>query len=139
MAVSWHQDTALPVEDIVSGSEWGPVSTKAGVTFTHAPAWALSRVLALRVHLDESGPDNGPLRVIPGSHKKRLITDSELGGVIASRNEVVCTTECGGVIAMSLLIVHASSKAISDAPRRVLHIAYAESLDLAPGIRLARA
>jgi len=137
--VSWHQDTALPVENVTDEPEWGPVSMKAGVKFAHAPAWALSKILALRIQLDDSGADNGPLRVIPGSHKRKLSTDSELSDLVAARNEVVCVTERGGVIAMSPLIVHASSKARTDAPRRVLHIEYAESLDLAPGVRLARA
>jgi hypothetical protein len=38
---------------------------------------------------------------------------------------------------MRPLLIHASSKAETDAPRRVLHIEYAHSLDLKPGIRLA--
>jgi hypothetical protein len=38
---------------------------------------------------------------------------------------------------MRPLLIHASSKAISDSPRRVLHIEYVDSLDIAPGIRLA--
>jgi hypothetical protein len=38
---------------------------------------------------------------------------------------------------MRPLLIHASSKARNNEPRRVLHIEYADSLDLAPGIRLA--
>jgi hypothetical protein len=38
---------------------------------------------------------------------------------------------------MRPLLIHSSGKARTDAPRRVLHIEYADSLDLAPGIRLA--
>ncbi len=38
---------------------------------------------------------------------------------------------------MRPLLIHASSKAECDAPRRVLHIEYADSLDLKPGMRLA--
>jgi hypothetical protein len=40
---------------------------------------------------------------------------------------------------MRPLLIHASSKVLSDEPRRVLHIEYADSLDLADGIRLALA
>lgn len=49
---------------------------------------------------------------------------------------VDCTVPAGGVAAMRPLIVHASSKAESDLPRRVLHIEYAPSLDLGDGVRL---
>jgi hypothetical protein len=45
----------------------------------------------------------------------------------------------GGVLAMHPLLIHASSKARDSRPRRVLHIEYAATLDLAPGIRVALA
>jgi len=35
------------------------------------------------------------------------------------------------------LIIHASSKARNEEPRRVLHIEYADALELGRGIRLA--
>jgi len=40
---------------------------------------------------------------------------------------------------MRPLLIHSSPRAISSDPRRVLHIEYADSLELAPGIRLAMA
>ena len=135
--VSWHQDTALPVELFTEEEGWGPVSIKEGITFAHAPASALKKVFALRIHLDASDETNGPLRVIPGSHMKRFRDDAELEHIRKNMKEVVCTVGRGGVIAMSPMILHASSKATSDKPRRVLHIEYAESLDIEPGVRLA--
>jgi hypothetical protein len=41
------------------------------------------------------------------------------------------------VAAMRPLVVHASSKATDDQPRRVLHIEYAASVHLGPGLELA--
>jgi hypothetical protein len=38
---------------------------------------------------------------------------------------------------MRPLLIHASSKAQTAEPRRVLHIEYADSLELMPGIQLA--
>jgi len=52
--VVWHQDTALPLASRFDSHEWGPWSKKAGILYAHAPSWALSRVLALRIHLDIS-------------------------------------------------------------------------------------
>jgi hypothetical protein len=66
--VSWHQDTALPLCERREIPDWGPGSTKAGVTYALAPASALAQVVALRLHLDDSRPDNGPLRVLAGTH-----------------------------------------------------------------------
>jgi hypothetical protein len=52
--IPWHQDTALPVVTRFESPGWGPWSEKAGIAYSHAPAWALERVIALRVHLDPS-------------------------------------------------------------------------------------
>ena len=63
--VAWHQGTALPLRARFDAPGWGPWSTKAGVVYAHAPTAALERVTALRLHLDDSVSENGPLRVLP--------------------------------------------------------------------------
>src|SRR6266568_4977483 len=50
--IPWHQDTALPLTKRLEAIGWGPWSQKGGSAYAHAPAWALSRIVALRVHLD---------------------------------------------------------------------------------------
>ncbi len=55
---------------------------------------------------------------------------------VKSHDGIECTVARGGVLAMRPLLIHASSKARVEDPRRVLHIEYSDSLDLAPGIRL---
>jgi ectoine hydroxylase-related dioxygenase (phytanoyl-CoA dioxygenase family) len=135
--IPWHQDTALPLTKRFEDKSWGPWPEKAGVTYAHAPGWALSRVIALRVHLDASTADNGPLRVIPSSHGKGVLTDAAVLQSVSANQEVECLTRCGGVIAMRPLLIHSSSKARSLEPRRVLHIECADSLDFGNGVRLA--
>ena len=135
--VVWHQDTALPLLSCNNSSEWGPWSKKAGILYAHAPSWALSRVLALRLHLDASTSENGPLRVIPGSHAAGVLTDEEVFSVARRQEHVDCLVPRGGVLAMRPLLIHSSSKVRADAPRRVLHLEYADSLDLGESVRLA--
>jgi ectoine hydroxylase-related dioxygenase (phytanoyl-CoA dioxygenase family) len=135
--VVWHQDTALPLESRDDSTEWGPWSLKAGVLYAHAPAWALSRVLALRISLDASTSKNGPLRVIPGSHLAGVLSDDEILGLARTHENIEVLVPRGGVLAMRPLLVHSSSKARSGEPRRVLHLEYADALELKPGLRLA--
>jgi hypothetical protein len=135
--VSWHQDTALPLIKFESKNGWGPWSRKAGIDYAHAPAWALSKILAVRIQLDASDLTNGPLRVIEGSHRFGVLSEAAINSLMQSGKEVVCESGQGGLIAMSPLILHASSKSTTNKPRRVLHIEYAETLELAPGVRLA--
>jgi ectoine hydroxylase-related dioxygenase (phytanoyl-CoA dioxygenase family) len=135
--VTWHQDTALPLEECRDVPGWGPWSTKSGITYAHAPDRALCRVVALRLHFDDSGSDNGPLRLIPGSHCLGVLPDAAIDQVVDRTSAVDCLVAAGGIVAMRPLILHASSKAESARPRRVLHIEYADSLDIDDGLRIA--
>jgi ectoine hydroxylase-related dioxygenase (phytanoyl-CoA dioxygenase family) len=135
--VVWHQDTALPLQERRETPGWGPWSVKDGVTYAHAPESALSEVLALRLHLDDSTAENGPLRVLPGTHTLGVLTDEALHDLSTKIAAVDCVVLRGGVLAMRPLIVHASSKSQSDAPRRVLHIEYASSPNIVDGFALA--
>jgi hypothetical protein len=135
--VAWHQDTALPLRARADAPGWSAWSVKAGILHAHAPAEALERVVALRIHVDDSCADNGPLRVLPGTHALGVLDDREVRQLAERVPRHECTMDAGGVLAMSPLLIHASSKARSDAPRRVLHLEYVRSLHLGPGLELA--
>jgi ectoine hydroxylase-related dioxygenase (phytanoyl-CoA dioxygenase family) len=137
--VVWHQDTALPLRERRELPGWGPWSVKEGVVYAHAPAAALEQVLALRVHLDDSTDNNGPLRVLPGTHTMGVLTDDAVGRLATEINAVDCLVTAGGVVAMQPLIVHASSKSLIEMPRRVLHIEYAKRMAIADSLELATA
>jgi len=49
---------------------------------------------------------------------------------------VECLVAQGGVVIMRPLVIHASSKATSERPRRVLHIEYASTEEIAEGLAL---
>jgi len=135
--VVWNQDTALPFEERREIPGWGPWSVKDGVNYAHAPATALSQVLALRVHLDDSTDENGPLRVLPGTHTLGVLTDESLHDLSTRIAAIDCPVPQGGVLAMRPLIVHASSKLQTHARRRVLHVEYASTASVADGLTLA--
>jgi hypothetical protein len=134
--VAWHQDTALPLETRVDAPGWGPWSEKQGVWYAHAPASALEKVVALRLHLDDSTGDNGPLRVLPGTHRLGVLGDAEVSRIARESAAVDCLARAGDVLAMRPLIIHASSKVARETPRRVLHIEYAASLELGQRLKL---
>jgi ectoine hydroxylase-related dioxygenase (phytanoyl-CoA dioxygenase family) len=135
--VVWHQDTALPLRARIEDAEWGPWSTKAGVIYAHAPAWALEQVVALRVSLDDSTETNGPLRVLPDTHRGGVLSAADIESLARETIPVNCLAASGGVVAMCPLTIHASSKSTDAQPRRVLHIEYAAAVRLSRGIELA--
>jgi hypothetical protein len=137
--VVWHQDTALPMQARVDAEGWGPWSTKAGVHYAHAPAAALTSVVALRISLDDSTETNGPLRILPGTHAQGLLDQATIDELARTVPAAACTVRRGGIVAMRPLVLHASSKSSSDAPRRVLHLEYAATTRFGAGLDLAMA
>ena len=122
--VPWHQDLTIAVRKKVDVSGFGPWSTKAGVLHVQPPASILDNMLAVRIHLDDCDESNGPVRVIPGSHRRgRLTTDQLLR--ISTEPSVCCTVPAGGVMLMRPLLVHASSACREPRHRRVIHIEFA--------------
>jgi ectoine hydroxylase-related dioxygenase (phytanoyl-CoA dioxygenase family) len=134
--VVWHQDTALPLCERREVPGWGPWSIKDGVNYAHAPASALEQVLALRLHLDDSLTENGPLRVLPGTHSLGVLRDEALRDLSTQIVAIDCTVPRGGILAMRPLVVHSSSKSQSNVPRRVLHMEYAASFVFDEGLTL---
>lgn len=120
----WHQDNVIAVDrraDLPGFSGW---SCKAGVWQVQPPAEVLARMVAVRVHLDDCGPGNGPLRVLPGSHRHGWL-DDRLEAWKARVPEVACLTNAGGVVVMCPLTLHASAPAEKPAHRRVIHVEFA--------------
>jgi hypothetical protein len=122
--VAVHQDLSIPVAERVEDSGLQGWSEKEGELFVQPPTAVLERLVAVRLHLDECSPADGPLRVVPGSH-----TSGRLGPDAASRRrdlhgEVVCTARRGDVLVMRPLLLHASSKAHGTSRRRVLHFLF---------------
>ena len=135
--VVWHQDTALPLRERRELAGWGPWSVKEGTICAHAPASALQEVLAIRVHLDDSGSENGPLKVLPGTHQSGVLTDDAIYELAFNTSAVECCVEAGGILVMRPLLLHASSKTRSMARRRVLHIEYASRGCFEGGLELS--
>jgi len=94
--------------------------SKDGVIYAHAPESALR-----------------PLRVLPGTQKLGVLTDDALHALSTRITPAECFVPRGGVLAMRPLIVHASSKSQSKAPRRVRHIEYSASSEVEAGLELA--
>lgn len=131
--VGWHQDLTIAVQHRVEAPGYGPWSEKAGVVHVQPPVAVLETMLAVRLHIDECGTDNGPLRVLAGSHRAGKLRDAEIPSWRSRVPEQVCVVPRGGVLLMRPLLLHASSPASSPQHRRVLHLEYA-GCDLAAGL-----
>ena len=114
--VPWHRDLVIAVQARNDVDGYGPWSVKDDVIHVQPPREVLENMLAIRLHLDDCGPDNGPLRVIPRSH---------LSMEEVTEPVVELTAKRGEVIAMRPLLLHSSGRATSPTNRRVIHLEYA--------------
>jgi ectoine hydroxylase-related dioxygenase (phytanoyl-CoA dioxygenase family) len=124
--VVWHQDLSIAVrERVAAPAGWGAWSEKAGVPHVQPPAALLEGMLTIRLHLDDCGLENGPLRVLPGTHRFGRLEAGNVACLRAEISEVVCTARAGDALLMRPLLLHASSAAQLPTHRRVLHIEWA--------------
>jgi len=122
--VPLHQDLSIPVQERIDADSCSAWSVKEGVTFVQPPTSVLDKLVAVRLHLDDSILANGPLRVVRGSHQRGRLTSAEAKSLRHASGEVVCLCPKGGVLVMRPLLLHASSKATVSAFRRVLHFVF---------------
>ena len=102
--VQWHQDR------VVDGAD--------------APADVLESMLAVRIHLDASGVDNGPLRVVPRSHNLGKLSAEEIAALVREQGYVELAVPQGAILFLRPLLVHSSPRASDASHRRVLHIEF---------------
>lgn len=117
-----HQDLSIPVAGRVDAGPLRGWSCKDGQWFVQPPVEVLAQLVALRLHLDDCGPEDGPLFLVPGSHAAGIVSQAE--AVSARTGEVPCCVPAGGLLAMRPLLLHRSSKATGTSRRRVLHFLY---------------
>jgi len=117
----WHQDYGSWVEDGV-------------------PDGGHRRMMSVLVMLDDTGPESGPLRFIPGSHREGLLRseydtattsyalhctpEADVARLLAGSAAYECTGAAGTVVIFGGNLVHGSRKNSSARDRRNLYFAY---------------
>jgi ectoine hydroxylase-related dioxygenase (phytanoyl-CoA dioxygenase family) len=132
--VPWHQDTTIAVAERHDVPGFGPWSVKDGVTHVQPPADILARMVTVRVHLDDCGPENGPVRVLPRTHRSGVLSREEIERLRVATKEETAVVARGGLLVFVPLLLHASSPAERPGHRRVAHFEFAGD-ELPGGLR----
>jgi predicted DNA-binding transcriptional regulator YafY len=133
--VTWHQDTTIVVKERIDTEGFSGWTKKEGVYGVCPPDDTLKNTVTIRIHLDDTDEQNGVLKVIPGSHNKRLSTD-EIHLITQNSIPYTCDVGACGIQIMKPLILHASAKATSQKHRRVFHLEF-NSVELPNGLEWA--
>jgi hypothetical protein len=121
--VAPHQDLSLPINP----NSMAGRTTGDGVRIARANAETLGMCIAVRVHLDDCNQNDGPLRVISGSHRNGILTQTIILESVRATPADLQIANAGDAWMMSPLIIHASSRAAGTSRRRVLHYLFAPS------------
>jgi ectoine hydroxylase-related dioxygenase (phytanoyl-CoA dioxygenase family) len=129
-ALPWHKDLTIAVQDNrLPSTQFVKPTVKAGVPHVEAPRDVLERMVTARLHLDDMTEENGPLKVIPGSHAagKAAADGSTLPRTVLARR--------GDVLLIRPLVEHCSGRPhpATRQHRRILHLEFAASPDLPDG------
>lgn len=124
-SVAWHQDRTIAVRERREVEGFGPWSVKDGIVHVEPPIEILDGMVTLRLYLDDCGDDNGPLKVVLGSHQLGVIPAGRATGLAEVLPVQVCTAKAGDVWACATPILHASEPASDPGHRRVLQVDYA--------------
>jgi hypothetical protein len=95
--VVWHQDLTIAIRQRADVRGFGPWTRKAGILHVQPPPDVMSGLLAIRLHLDESATENGPLRVLPGSHRDGRLSTEQIGNW-SKQSAVTCTVPKRGSV-----------------------------------------
>ncbi|MFL6708283.1 MAG: phytanoyl-CoA dioxygenase family protein [Massilia sp.] len=119
-----HQDLSIPVQERIAHERLSGWSVKEGGMFVHAPEAVLAELVAVRLHIDDCGIDDGPLKVVPGSHLAGKLSNASALAKRDQLGEHACPVVQGGALLLRPLLLHASSKASGSSRRRVLHFVF---------------
>lgn len=121
-SLGWHQDRTICVRKRVEIAGYGPWTVKSGMQHVTPPFDLLSRMVTLRVHLDNVPEENAPLMIVPGSHKLGRIPETDINEVVARLGQEICLAAAGDIWAYATPILHGSKAATRPARRRVLQV-----------------
>lgn len=91
---------------------------------------AATRYMIVTLYLDAATGENGPLAIIPGSHRDGLrphdkqATGKRAIAHVDASAAVIVPAQVGDVVCMDVHLIHGSAPNISDQPRRTIRFGY---------------
>jgi len=117
----------MPVQRKLDCAGYGPWSEKEGQIHVQPPAEILAESVIFRVHLDECGEENGPLKVLSKSHLMGRMKDADVTSY-PKDGAVSCTVKCGDAVLLKPLTLHASAPSQRPGHRRVVHLEFSKAM-----------
>ena len=122
--VTWHQDRTVAVSRKFESPDWRAWTKKENILHVQPPLEVLDSMTTIRIHLDSTPKENGCLKVIPNSHKLGILSSEEIGEIVTKAVPFFCEADRRAALIMKPHVLHASSKSVNPANRRILHLEF---------------
>jgi ectoine hydroxylase-related dioxygenase (phytanoyl-CoA dioxygenase family) len=116
-----HQDRSIPIAGDTPPAGFSRATRKDGWQ-AEAPVTVLESMINIRVFIDDARADDGPLEVVPGTHRTGRLDQATIAASLPQENWSLLTGNAGDAVLLSPLLVHRSRRAASPNGRRVLQI-----------------
>ncbi len=123
--VPMHQDLTIAVRERIEVPGFGPWTVKSGVLHVQPPVTVLEQMLSVRLHLDDCGASNGPLRVVRGTHTAGRLKTPAIDSLRQEGRITACVAREGDALVMRPLLLHSSAPSRRPGHRRVIHLDFA--------------
>ncbi|MCD2424776.1 phytanoyl-CoA dioxygenase family protein [Niabella pedocola] len=128
----WHQDLKIAVQQKTNAAGYTNWSLEADVWHVQPPVQVLERLITIRIHFDSCTEENGAMHIIPGSHRKGILSSEQISKITESVEHKTVSMKSNGIMLMRPLLLHDSPASCSNIRRRILQIEY--GFDLNNGI-----
>jgi hypothetical protein len=117
-----HQDRSIPIPSAELPPGFSRATRKGDGWQAEAPAAVLGAMRNVRIFIDAATADDGPLEVIPGTHRLGRIPQSAIPTLADKTRWHALTGNAGDIVVLSPLLLHRSRRAVEPKGRRVLQI-----------------
>lgn len=117
-----HQDRSIPIPSADLPPGFSRPTQKGDGWQAEAPIEILETMRNIRIFIDPATPEDGPLEVIPGTHRLGRIAQSAIPDLAEEAKWQALTGSAGAVVVLSPLLLHRSRRATQPRGRRVLQL-----------------
>lgn len=117
-----HQDRSIPIPSSDLPVGFSRPTRKGEGWQAEAPIEVLREMRNLRIFIDPATTDDGPLEVIPGTHRLGRIEQSAIPTLADASKWHPLTGNSGDIVLLSPLLLHRSRRAVQPRGRRVLQL-----------------
>lgn len=121
---SFQQDLTIEVKDRKDAPGFTGWTKECGIQIVEPPTEILERMVSIRLYLDQSTKDNGPLKVFLGSHRHRRLSADQIQQITRRELSVECLAPAGAALLMKPLTLRGSSISLIPSRRRVIRLDY---------------